>query len=88
MEEKKSMFSNCVLKVNVSTKQWFKKTLVRCVRTFASTALAVLPTTYATMQSVNWGLVFSTALLSSVIIFFTCVAGIPEVEEKPQGRDI
>ena len=76
------MFKNNVFKVSVDTKQWFKKTGVRCIRTFAATMVSLLPTTAATLGSVDWKLTISSALLSTVIIFFTCVAGIPEVEAE------
>lgn len=76
------MFKNSVVKVSVNTKEWLKKTAVRCVRTFASTMVALLPTTAATFGSVDWKLTFSSAALATVIIFFTCVAGIPEVEAE------
>ena len=74
------MFKNNVFKVSVDTKKWFKKTAVRCVRTFGATMVAALPSTAATLGSVNWQASFSTAALATVIIFFTCLAGIPEVE--------
>ena len=61
------MMKNCVLKPSVDTFKWFKKTAIRCVRTFAATVVSLLPTT--------------AAALATVIIFFTCVAGIPEVED-------
>ena len=76
------MFKNNVFKVSVNTKKWLKATGVRCLRTFATTMVALLPTTAATMGSVDWGLTFSSAALSTVIIFFTCIAGIPEVKEE------
>lgn len=74
------MFKNNVFKLSVNTKKWLKATGVRCVRTFGATMVATLPTTAATLGSVNWPTVFSTAVLATVIIFFTCVAGVPEVE--------
>lgn len=74
------MFKNNVFKVSVNTKKWAKATAVRCVRTFATSVVALLPTTAATLGSVDWQLTFSCAALSAVIIFFTCLAGIPEVE--------
>lgn len=76
------MFKNNVFKVSVNTKKWIKATGVRCVRTFGATMVAVLPATAATLGSVNWTTVFSTAALATVIIFFTCLAGIPEVTEE------
>ena len=76
------MFNNNVFKVSVDTKEWFKATGKRCVRTVASTMVAVLPASAATLGSVDWGMSFSTAALATVIIFFTCIAGIPEVKEE------
>lgn len=76
------MFKNSVFKISVSTKKWFKSTMIRCIRTFASTVVAVCPTTIATLGSVNWGVTFSSAALATVVIFFTCLAGIPEVESE------
>ena len=74
------MFKNNVFKLSVNTKKWLKATGVRSVRTFGATMVAALPATTATMGSVDWKVAFSTAILATVIIFFTCVAGIPEVE--------
>lgn len=73
------MFKNTVFKVSVDTQKWFKSTIVRCIRTFAATVVATLPSTLATLGSVNWGVVFSSAALATAVIFFTCLAGIPEV---------
>lgn len=78
----KNVFKNNVFKLSVDTKRWWKATGVRCVRTFASTMVAILPTSVATLGSVDWKMTFSAAALATVIIFFTCVAGIPEVEAK------
>lgn len=78
------MFKNNVFKESVDTKQWFKKTGMRCIRTFASSMVTLLPTTAATLGSVDWKLTISSAILSTVIIFFTCMAGIPEVSETEE----
>lgn len=78
------MFKNSVFKISVDTKKWIKATAVRCVRTFAASVVALLPTTAATLGSVDWKLTFSSAALSAVIIFFTCLAGIPEVKESEE----
>lgn len=76
------MFKNNVFNVSVDTKKWLKATGIRCLRTFATTMVALLPTTAATLGSVDWEVTVSSAALASVIIFFTCVAGIPEVKAK------
>lgn len=74
------MFKNNVFKLSVDTKQWVKATGVRCVRSMAFTALSIIPTTGATLGSVNWGMVISSAVVSGIITALTCVAGVPEVE--------
>lgn len=82
------MFKNTVFKVSVDTKEWVKSTAVRCIRTFAASVVSLLPTTAATLGSIDWALVFSSSALAMVIIFFTCVAnGVPEVpaQEEKEG---
>lgn len=75
------MFKNCVFKVSVDTKNWMKATAVRAVRSMAFTALSIIPTTGATMGTIEWGLVASSAAASGIITVIACVAGVPEVEE-------
>lgn len=74
------MFKNCVFKVSVDTKEWTKATTKRAVRSMAFTALSLIPTTGATLGTVNWAVVASSAVVSGIITVLTCVAGIPEVE--------
>lgn len=80
------MFKNCVFKTNVDTIKWIKSTIVRCIRTFSSTVVALLPTTYGTLGSIDWKITFSSATLATVIIFFSCLAGIPEVSEEKKDE--
>lgn len=75
------MFKNCVFKVSVDTKKWWKKAGVRAVRTVAQSAIATIGTS-AAMGDVNWMLVGSSALLAGVVSLLTSVAGIPEVEAE------
>ena len=58
---------------------WFKAAGVRALRTFAQTAVALLPAA-ATIESVDWRVVFSTAALAAVASLLTSLAGIPEEE--------
>lgn len=76
------MFKNNVFKVSVDTKEWLKATAKRTVRSMAFTALSLIPTTGATLGSVNWAVVGSSAVLSGIITVLTCVAGIPEVKSE------
>lgn len=75
------MFKNCVFKVSVDTKKWWKKAGVRAVRTVAQSAIATIGTS-AAMGEVNWMLVCSSAALAGIVSLLTSVAGIPEVSAE------
>lgn len=75
------MFKNCVLKVSVDTKKWWKKAGIRAVKTVAQSAIATIGTS-AAMGDVNWILVGSASLLAGIVSLLTSVAGIPEVEAE------
>ena len=57
--------------------KWGKAAAIRAVRTFAQTAVALLPAA-ATIESVDWWVVTSTAALAAVASLLTSLAGIPE----------
>ena len=80
------MFKNCVFKMSVNTREWFKAAAVRAVKTMAQTAAASL-TTAATIGEVDWRLVASTAVLAGIISLLMSVAGIPEVREEEKNED-
>lgn len=73
------MFKNNVL--NVSTKKWFKASIVRAVKTMAQTAVATIGTS-AVLGEVNWVMVGSASALAGILSILTSVAGIPEVGES------
>lgn len=73
------MFKNNVL--NVSTKKWFKASIVRAVKTMAQTAIATIGTS-AVLGDVNWVMVGSASALAGILSLLTSVAGIPEVGES------
>ena len=75
------MFKNCVFKVSVDTKQWFKAAAVRAVKTVAQTALSLI-TVGAVMSEVDWAMVASASAVAGITSVLTSVAGIPEVSEK------
>ena len=66
---------------NVSTKKWLKAAAIRAVKTFAQTAVALIPAA-AMITAVDWKTVLGTAALAAVASLFTSVAGLPEVEEE------
>lgn len=61
-------------------KKWLKAALVRALKTVAQSAIATIGVS-ATMDTVNWTAVISTALVAGLLSLLTSVAGLPEVEE-------
>ena len=56
---------------------WLKAAGIRAIKTFWQTAVALLPAA-ATIESVDWRVVASTAALAAVASLLTSLAGIPE----------
>ena len=64
-----------------------KAALVRAARTFAQTAVALIPVG-ATIEAVDWRLIVGTAALSAVLSLLTSLAtGLPEADEGPLGGE-
>lgn len=61
------------------SKIWWKYAGIRALKTFCQTAIASIGTS-ATMGEVNWIVVGSTSVLSSILSILTSLAGLPEVE--------
>ena len=80
------MFKNSVLKIDVDTKKWFKAAGIRALKTFAQTAVALIPAV-ASITAVDWKIVIGTATLSAVVSILTSVAGIPEVESEENENE-
>lgn len=75
------MMKNNVFNPNVSTVKWVKAATVRAIKTMAQTAIGIIGA--ATMiESVDWRVVASGAIISGIVSILTSVAGIPEVEEN------
>lgn len=73
------MFKNNVFRVSVDTKKWAKAAAVRAVKTMAQTAVAII-SAGAVVETVDWRLAVSSAIVAGVVSILTSVAGIPEVE--------
>jgi hypothetical protein len=46
----------------------------------ASSMVALLPTTAVAFGEVDWTFALSASVTSTIVIFFTCLAGVPEVK--------
>jgi len=69
-------------------KVWLRRALVRALKTFAQTALAMIPAGVA-INEVSWLTVLGTSALAAILSILTSVAGLPEVdmEEELIERD-
>lgn len=63
------------------TKEFWKASLIRAIRTVAQTAIATIGTS-AFLSEVNWIAVLSASALAGVLSILNSIAtGLPEVEE-------
>lgn len=65
---------------NLFSKQWWKASLMRCIRTIAQTAIATIGAA-AVLSDVNWLMVISASILAGLLSILTSIAGLPEVKE-------
>lgn len=72
---------NSVFNPNVNTVKWIKAATVRAVKTMAQTAIGVIGAA-TLIESVDWKVVASGAIISGIVSVLTSVAGLPEVEEN------
>ena len=76
--------------MDVSAKEEYWKQLAKCaavraLKTFAQTAVAMLPAA-AMIQQVDWMTVVGTAALAGVCSLLTSIAGLPEVSDGEDAR--
>lgn len=65
----------------IFTKQWWKASLVRALKTICQTAIATIGTA-TVLEEVNWFMIGSASLLAGLLSLLTSLAGLPELEEK------
>lgn len=67
---------------NIWSKEFWKASISRAVKTITQTALALIGTT-TVLTGVNWELVISTSLMSGILSLLTSISfGIPEVKDN------
>ena len=59
---------------------WFKAAGIRAVKTFAQTAVAMIPVGVS-IEQVGWEAVIGTAALAGICSMLTSIAGLPEIKE-------
>lgn len=68
------------------TKAWCKAAGIRAVKTLAQTAAAMIGVG-ATIGTVDWLTVISTAGVAAILSLLTSVAGLPEIKESEDEKD-
>lgn len=68
---------------NIMSLEFWKYTLIRCVRTFLTTLIGFW-TAGTLITEVDWRMAFLTSFSATVYILIICIiAGIPEVDDGP-----
>ena len=65
---------------NITNKNWWQASFVRCLKTICQTAVATIGTA-AALGDVNWVIVVSASILAGILSLLTSIAGLPEVTE-------
>ena len=72
------MAKKIAIKIDVDTKQWFKSTIIRAIKTFAQVAASMI-TVGVAITDINWKIVFSVAFVAAIYSILTSIGGLPEV---------
>lgn len=70
----------------IFTKEWWIAALIRALKTFAQTAVGMIPAA-VTITQVDWLTVAGAAALAACVSILTSLAGLPEVGNKPVEKD-
>lgn len=62
-------------------KIWLKAAGIRCIKTMAQAAIAIIGTS-AVMADIDWKIVVSSALVAGILSLLTSLAGLPEVDAQ------
>jgi len=65
--------------MEILTKEWWKATLIRMIRTFAESMLAYIGTGAVVLGDVSWLAALSAGAMGAVIALLLAFAGLPEV---------
>ena len=60
-------------------KIWLKAAGIRCIKTMAQAAIAIIGTS-AVMADIDWKIVVSSAVVAGILSLLTSLAGLPEVD--------
>lgn len=64
---------------NLTSKTWWQSAGIRAIKTVAQTMVATIGTA-AVLESVDWKMAVSAAVLAGVLSLLTSLAGLPETD--------
>lgn len=64
-------------------KTWWRAAGIRAIKTAAQTAVALIGTGAVGFTDLDWARIASVAGVAAVLSLLTSIAGLPEVEPKP-----
>ena len=65
----------------LQSKKWWDAALIRAIKTVCQTAVAMIGTS-TMIESVDWRVVFSSAILAGILSILTSLGGLPEVDNQ------
>lgn len=73
------------LQLTTNSKQWLRAAGIRAVKTVAQTAVGVIGAS-TVINTVDWKVVISSAVLAGIVSILTSIAGLPEVSTKTESE--
>lgn len=71
----------------IFTKKWWKACVIRMLKTAGQVFVATIPTSTVLLNEVNWAVIGSTVVMSSIASFCTSLAGLPEANETNETNE-
>lgn len=65
----------------LQSKKWWDAALIRAVKTVCQTAVGTIGAS-TMIESVDWRVVFSSAILAGILSILTSLGGLPEVDNQ------
>lgn len=65
----------------LKSSEWWEASLIRALKTVCQTLVAMIGTS-TMIESVDWRVVFSSAILAGILSILTSLGGLPEVDNQ------
>lgn len=67
----------------LKSSEWWEASLIRALKTVCQTLVAMIGTS-TMIESVDWRVVFSSAILAGILSILTSLGGLPEVDNQKE----